>query len=226
MKSNELLSKNETSTKRFKRLLWVFSVISLFILGFISVEFYYNNFMGHTDGEPLTPIMQLTCEKTSNHTYRVEIINTTDSLALTYFVYYLQDENRTTREYGEIALSNYSGKWGGIDITWDDNRENDTHPQNGMSDRGKSAGGPYSDPGQAQQRINDVINGSQRRKNHQRNEGAISVIFFDNDLNSLFSINDYFIIKGNDDIHPANDSFTFLPLFLPTLDFSGCIQLG
>ncbi len=111
--------------------------------------------------------------------------------------YSLKNQSGWSQQYGVLPLWNISGKWHGIDITWDDNGTYDPEPGNGMADRNESADGPYSDPHQAQIRIEAVKASYQSNQSHQKSEGTISVSFFDSDFNGLFSDGDFFTIFMN-----------------------------
>lgn len=156
---------------------------------------------------------------------RVQFIGPLKNVELESFQYDLRNQNGNYLQSGIIGLDNLSGGWLGIDVTWDDDGDNDIYPGNGQADRSDYAGGPYSDPIQAQIRINDVISGNQSGKPNQANEGIILLSFYDSDLNGKLTSNDYFFInppKNNSTLYGYSLSLTTYPGGEP----SGIILLG
>ena len=152
--------------------------------------------------------INLDSSKDSNDDYRVSVISTSMNIELESFHYFLRDSNDLTQQFGEIALQNLSGDWHGIDVTWDDDGSADTNQGNNKADRSAGAGGAYSDPDQAQIRIDDIQAGTQGSKDHQKSEGTISVSYQDNDRDGKLTAGDSFLILGNDATHKANDDYT------------------
>ena len=152
----------------------------------------------------------------SNGYYRISIIATSSNKNLTFIKYSLKDQDNNTWQSGEVCLQNLSGNWEGIDVTWDGKTKNRTDAN----------GGNYSDPEQAQIRIDAIREGNQQNESFQKNEGLISVSFNDNDLSGTLSAGDMFSIKGNDDLHVANDSYFFEIYYDLTDESITWIQLG
>lgn len=159
--------------------------------------------------------------------YNVTIVKVRAKWNLDWFTYKLRKPDGLNLEHGSVSLHNFSGIWAGIDVTWDDNGSNDVVLGNNRSDRSVTAGGAYSDPEQAQIRINSVKQGYQHNISNQWSEGTISVSFHDLDLDGNLTAGDTFVIQGNTESHPANDEIRFILLYdvLTTEDIS-CIVLG
>jgi len=156
--------------------------------------------------------LNLIVNKNNNGSYKIVVKSKINWGSIDSVRYYVINETYRTIQHGTVGLKNVSGDWFGIDVTWDDDGNNDTNINNGKADRAENAGGSYTDAIQAQIRIQAVINGSQNNVSFQRSEGVISASFHDNDFNGILSNDDYFIIKGNnvpDFIHSANDTYSF-----------------
>jgi len=156
---------------------------------------------------PIAPVMVLKSHDATNGSYQVQIIGISHDFNLSSYKFYLMNSNNVSQQSGEIALQNISGVWHGVDVTWDDDGDNDINPGNNKADRAESANGSYSDTTQAQIRIDDVQAGSQSNKDHQKSEGTISVSFFDDDTNGKLTKGDYFYVRGNEPQHQADDSW-------------------
>ncbi len=113
-------------------------------------------------------------------------------------------------------------------MTWDDNGPADAEPGNGLADRPNiwSADGPFSDPAQAQIRIDAVQAGVQDAKDNQKGEGVISVSFRDNNFDGKLTAGDTFDILGNGAIHTANDDYRLEIKFDLSGDTIGSFKLG
>ena len=153
------------------------------------------------------PFVVLDSTKDSNDNYRLYIIKASPQIRLEDYQYYLKDGSGITKQFGEVALQNLSGKWHGIDATWDDDGTADTNQGNDKADRGNDAGGAYNDTTQAQIRIDAVQAGSQETVDYQKSEGTISVSFIDNDYDGKLTAGDQFLVRGNSDTHTANDDY-------------------
>ena len=169
-------------------------------------------------------LWKISSTQNGDGSYNVTVVKITQNYSLESFKYYLKKQDGRTEQFGKIALQNLSGRWGGVDVTWDDNGSNDLDPGNHQSDRNSTDGGAYSDPLQAQIRIDDIINGTQENKTHQRSEGTISVSYYDRDLNGLFSAGDTFVIQGNNDQHPANDDY-YLEICYECISDGGMVRI-
>lgn len=165
------------------------------------------------------PHLNLESIEDANNTYHVKVVDTTEPKNLTLFQFYLKDEGGTTQQFGEIEIQYLGNKWTGIDITWDDEGPHDPNPGNGMADRNLTAGKPYTDPGQAQARI-DLVNA------HNDSGRPLSVTFIDHDQNGKLTAGDEFIILGHSKDHPATDDFIFAIKFDLNYDTSGDTRLG
>ena len=172
-----------------------------------------------------TTIIQLDTEQDGDD-YNLTVIKISSDHSLETFQYILRDNNGLSEQFGEIALSNFSGQWHGIDVTWDDNGPHDQMTGNGLADRAASAGGPYHDPEQAQDRIEAVKAGYQDATPDQNEAGAISVSFIDTDLDGKLTAGDQFIIRGSSDDHPADDDYRLEIKFKLTDDTIGTFMLG
>jgi len=172
------------------------------------------------------PIVQMDCTEDSNGNYRCVVIKISENIALESFQYFLKDESGLTKQFGEIALQNMSGGvWHGVDVTWDDDGDADGN-NDGFADRADGAGGAYSDPTQAETRINAVLAGSQSGVANQKSEGTISVQFNDNDRNGKFTAGDQIYILGNGVTHTATDDYKLEIKFDITDDTVGTFKLG
>ena len=179
-----------------------------------------------TYGGGYAPMIQIDCTEDSNGNYRCKVIKISHNMDLEAFQYYLKDTTGLTRQFGEIALQNISGDWHGVDVTWDDGGSADVAPYNYRADRAIEAGRDYSDPRQAQIRIDDVRAGYQASKNAQKSEGPISVSFDDNDRNGKLTAGDDFIVRGNSLDHPANDDYRLEIKYDISDDTIGTFKLG
>ena len=180
----------------------------------IGSSLFFKHFM------PLTALFSQTNEDGS---YTVHVVQTTYDTDLKDLQYFLKDPSYRTYQYGEIALQNISGKWHGIDVTWDDDGSADTNQGNNKADRAASAGGAYSDTTQAQIRTDAIQAGNQSSGTaNQRGEGNISVSFHDNDFNGKLSAGDLFIVQGD----PADDEHYFELKYDLTSDIISSIKLG
>lgn len=162
------------------------------------------------------PELVLLATKDDNSTYQITVLSISSKKDIENYIFYLKDEMGQTHEEGEIALQNISEQWHGIDITWD----------NRTKERNLSHGGEYSDPIQAQVRINDVIAGNQDEKEYQKGEGPISISFVDGDLNGKLSAGDIFKIRANNTMHPAKENWLFELKYDISGDIIGGILLG
>jgi len=172
------------------------------------------------------PIMQVSCQKDSNNNYRCNVIKISSNQDLEAFQYFLKDDGGLTKQFGEIALQNVSGKWHGIDETWDDDGTADTNQGNDKADRHADAGGAYTDPAQAQIRIDAVQAGTQGTVDYQKSDGTISVKFHDNDFDGKLTAGDLFYVRGNDATHTANDDYRLEIKFDLSGDTIGSFKLG
>lgn len=165
-----------------------------------------------------TTIIQLDTEQDGDD-YNLTVIKISSDHSLETFQYILRDNNGLSEQFGEIALSNFSGQWHGIDVTWDDNGNYDTSPGNNGSDRAETAGGFYGGRYEAQVRIDAVQKGFQpltpENEQSQRCEGAISVSFIDYDLDGNLSAGDVFTIKTYQEYHDADENWTLTILYHP-----------
>jgi len=166
-----------------------------------------------------TPHINLESIEDSNGTYHVNVVDTTEDKNLTFFQFYLKDSDGTTVQHGEIALQYLGDEWKGIDITWDDDGIYDANPSNGIADRNKSAGEPFSDPRQAQARINVV-------KSHNESGKPLSVSFIDKDQNGKLTAGDEFLVLGNNKDHPVNDDYIFDIKHDMNYETAGSIRMG
>lgn len=179
---------------------------------------------GCGEGIP-SPIVQLDLKREGSD-YKLSVVKISQDLDLKAFSYYLKNGGGLTKQFGEIALQNISGQWHGVDVTWDDDGQADYRPGNRFADRSPSAEGAYSDPYQAQLRLDDVQAGFQGPKDNQKSEGTISVLFNDSDRNGKFTAGDQFTILGNSLDHPANDDWRLEIKYDITDDTIGSFKLG
>ena len=201
------------------------NLIAYVILGLLAIAgwFYPLAEDDDDDEEGTTPrIILLESTQGSDNTIVVTVIGTHGAEKLTDLDYMQKDNTGLTKQYGIIGLQNYTSKyeeddvWHGIDITWDDDGDNDLAPGNGRADRNASAGGPYTDPVQAQIRIDDVQAGIQEYKPHQKSDGTISVSFIDGDRDGFLTQGDRFIVRGFSKNHTANYDYSLEIVYRPT----------
>jgi len=165
------------------------------------------------------PHINLESIEDSNGTYHVKVVDATDMRNLTFFQYFLKDASGTTQQFGEIEIQYLGNEWTGIDITWDDEGFHDPSPGNGMADRNQSAGKPYTDPGQAQARI-ELVN------SHNDSGRPLSVTFIDHDKNGKLTGGDEFLILGNSKEHKATDAYIFDIKYDLNYESAGDTRLG
>ncbi len=173
-----------------------------------------------------SPIVQIDCTEDSNGDYHCKVIKISMNYDLEAYQYFLKDNTGLTKQFGEIGLQNISGDWHGVDVTWDDNAQADLIPGNHFADRHTNAGGAYTDPYQAQVRLDDVQTGYQGTKGNQKGEGTISVLFNDKDRNGKLTAGDEFLIRGNSRDHTANDDYKLEIKYDITDDTIGIFKLG
>ena len=164
-----------------------------------------------SDGNEKPPVTHFSIVKKSDNIYILTLVTQSkNGEYLENVRYHFVNKTGVEIQFGIIALSNISGKWSGIDVTWDDNGANDSNKNNEMADKPESAGGEYSDSRQAQVRIQDIINGFQENKTYQKSEGDIYVSFNDDNLDGNLSNGDYFIIKSSHESSLIiDDSYSF-----------------
>jgi len=175
---------------------WFIIVVVVVVTSSISAYVYVWKASFLEQGES-SPMISLKSTRNDDGSYTVIFTNVYKEFSLNPWFYFLKAETGLTKEFGKIALQNISGYWHGIDVTWDDNGTLDMIPGNHLADRNYSAGGPYSDPFQAQIRLDAVIQGFQSEKKHQKGEGVISVSFYDDDYDGNLSVGDYLMVFGN-----------------------------
>lgn len=167
----------------------------------------------------IEPLTALFVEKDdSNDDYTVHVVQTSWNDSVEAFQFRLNDNSSTTIQEGEIGMQNISGRWHGIDITWDGK----------AATRDEDNGGSYSDATQAQNRMDDVRDGnSPSGTAYQKGEGAISVSYYDNDHDGYLSDGDHFTIRGNGGPHhPANDTYEFQLFYDLQQETIGSVGLG
>ncbi len=175
-------------------------IIIIILSPVITTSILYYRAASFLEQEEYGQILRMESTENDDGSYTLTMTKIPQNHPLEAFQYSLKDDGGMTKQFGEIALQNVSGRWHGVDVTWDDNGTNDVTPGNQKADRNESAGGPYGDPFQAQTRIDDVLNSSQPDREYQKSEGVISVLFYDNDFDGNLSVGDYFNVLGND--HP------------------------
>jgi len=181
---------------------------------------------GFTWEDPV-PLVTLDVIKNADDDYIVRVLKVSDNYDLPVYQFQLLDETGSMRQSGEIELQNLSARWRGIDVTWDDKGNADINPGNRKADRSAMAGGSYTDPAQAQRRIEAIQAGFQMDVWNQKSEGNISVSFTDNDRDGKLTSGDVFHVRGYNDIHhPASDGYSLRVLYDITDDVAGTIRLG
>ena len=202
-------------------------ILAFFILMLLAIGYIIHDINTYRANErPKSPIVQLECSPMGDDNYTCSVIKISDDKSLSSYHIFLMDPEGRTIQNNKIELQNLSGEWYGIDVTWDDNGGFDTEQENGVADRSTNAGGAYSDPAQAQSRIDSVKEGYQSDRLYQRGEGTISVSFYDYDQNNILSAGDAFHIQGNSSKHKANDEYRLQIRYIPNDDVIGTFRLG
>ncbi len=130
--------------------------------------------------DPRPPAVQLHDARSSDGTWRIEVIKVEVNLALNKFRFDLQDESNITQDQGEIAIQNNSGLVDGIESESSWGQKNP-----GMEDN------------ETGRRAHDVEHETDTCKADNETEDLFPAFFYDNDIDDELSAGDLFIVRGS-----------------------------
>ena len=130
--------------------------------------------------DPRPPAVTLHDARSSDGTWRIDVVWVEVRLGLNKFRFDLQDESNVTQDQGEIAIQNNSGLVDGIESedSWDEKNSGEADNETGH-------------------RAHDVENEADTCKADNETDGRFPVVFYDNDRDDKLTAGDQFVVRGS-----------------------------
>ena len=195
-------SKPDASSKKVgKNCLIIAVIVPILYIAFIVISaVLYVWAASFLEQGEASPLITFTSSETSSGEYQVTVIKVSSQIELVEFSYFLKAPERTTSDFGEVAMQNLSGNVVGIDIQYE------------------YTCGDYCDVYLKEH--SDAV---------ENDDGSnYAVAFNDKDRDGKLSAGDKFTChgSGNSANGPADDDWTLEVKYDNTGDVIGSIQLG